>query len=122
MPKKARLDGPGVLHHIMIRGIEGRKIFVNNRGREDFLHCLSRLLPQTETACYSWVFIPNHAHFLFRTGLASLVKSLLSQAAEAYERGYELKRPGYDADRIAKRVAEIYDKEPHDFLSKDNSS
>ncbi len=29
MPGLARLDAPGVLHHIMIRGIERRKIFLN---------------------------------------------------------------------------------------------
>jgi len=26
MPRTARLDVPGVLHHVMIRGIEGRNI------------------------------------------------------------------------------------------------
>jgi putative transposase len=72
MPRQARLDAPGVLHHIMIRGIERRKIFINDGDREDFLERLSKLLPRTETACYAWGFIPNHAHFLFRTGLAPL--------------------------------------------------
>ena len=33
MPRTARLDAPGVLHHIMIRGIERRKIFRNNSDR-----------------------------------------------------------------------------------------
>ena len=28
MPRQARLDTPGVVHHIMIRGIERRKIFI----------------------------------------------------------------------------------------------
>jgi len=37
MPRTARLDAPGVLHHIMIRGIERRKIFRNNKDREDFI-------------------------------------------------------------------------------------
>ena len=37
MPRLARLDAPGVLHHIMIRGIERRKIFRNDKDREDFL-------------------------------------------------------------------------------------
>jgi hypothetical protein len=27
MPRKARLDEPGALHHIIVRGIERRKIF-----------------------------------------------------------------------------------------------
>ena len=59
MPRQARLDAPGALRHIMIRGIERRKIFLNDRDREDFLERLSKLLPQSETACYAWVFIPN---------------------------------------------------------------
>ena len=37
MPRAARLDGPGVMHHIMIRGIERRKIFLDDKDREDFL-------------------------------------------------------------------------------------
>jgi putative transposase len=72
MPRQARLDAPGILHHVMIRGIERRKIFINDRDRKDFLDRLARLLPATETACYAWVFMKNHAHFLFRTGLAPL--------------------------------------------------
>ena len=30
MPRSARLDAPGVLHHVMIRGIERRDIFDDN--------------------------------------------------------------------------------------------
>jgi len=47
MPRQARLDAPGVLHHIMIRGIERRKIFLDIWDREDFLDRLSILLPET---------------------------------------------------------------------------
>jgi hypothetical protein len=47
MPRLARLDAPGVLHHIMIRGIERRKIFRDNKDREDFLDRLGKLLPET---------------------------------------------------------------------------
>ena len=34
MPRTARLDTPGLLHHIMIRGIERRRIFNDNKDRE----------------------------------------------------------------------------------------
>jgi len=51
-------------------------------------------------------------------GDSAFVENLLSQADEAYERRYELKRQGYDAERVAKRVAEIYDMDPREFLSK----
>ncbi len=81
MPRTARLDAPGVLHHVMIRGIERRRIFRNNRDREDFIERLENLCPETQTKCYAWVFIATHAHFLFRTGtepLSRLMRRLLT--------------------------------------------
>jgi REP element-mobilizing transposase RayT len=58
----------------MIRGIEGRKIFRNNRDRKDFIERLAKLCPEMEISCYAWAFMPNHAHFLFRTGQEPLSK------------------------------------------------
>ena len=55
MPRLARLDAPGVLHHIMIRGIERRKIFLNQNDYEDFIERLAMLLPEMKTSCYAWV-------------------------------------------------------------------
>ncbi|MFZ3048135.1 MAG: transposase [Desulfatirhabdiaceae bacterium] len=66
-----RLDVPSVLHHFMIRGTTRRKIFMNDRDREDFLERLSKLLIQTRTLCYAWVLMPNHVHFLFRSGICA---------------------------------------------------
>ena len=37
MPRRARLDAPGTLPHVMIRGIEGKGIFRDTQGREDFV-------------------------------------------------------------------------------------
>jgi len=81
MPRTARLDAPGVLHHIMIRGIERRKIFMDDNDRDDFLSRLEKLIPVTGTSCFAWAFMPNHAHFLFRTGsapIATLMRRLLT--------------------------------------------
>ena len=41
MPRLARLDAPGVLHHIMGRGIERRRIFISDKDRKDFIARLS---------------------------------------------------------------------------------
>jgi REP element-mobilizing transposase RayT len=73
----------------MIRGIERRKIFLSEKDREDFFGRLGNLLPLTKTACYAWVFIPNHAHFLFRTGLvplATFMRRLLTGYAVSFNR------------------------------------
>jgi putative transposase len=37
MPRQARLDARGTLHHVMGRGIEGSEIFVDKNDRVDFL-------------------------------------------------------------------------------------
>ena len=51
-------------------------------------------------------------------GNSESVDSVLSQAEEKYERHYELKRQGYDLDRIAERVAEIYGMETREIMSR----
>ena len=91
MPRLARLDAPGVLHHIMIRGIERRKIFRNDQDREDFLDRLSVLVPETQTSCYAWSLMDNHAHFLFRSGesgISHLMRRLLTGYAVSFNRRY----------------------------------
>jgi hypothetical protein len=51
-------------------------------------------------------------------GDSEFVEDMLSTAEEAFERRYELKRRGYDADKIAERVGEIFDMDPREFLSR----
>ena len=34
MPRQARLDAPGALQHVMARGIERRKIFLDDKDRK----------------------------------------------------------------------------------------
>ena len=89
MPRTARLDTPGLLHHIMIRGIERRKIFNDDKDRENIIERLSILLPETKTQCYAWSFLSNHAHFLFRSGphgIAGLMRRLLTGYAVSYNK------------------------------------
>ena len=81
MPRSARLDKPGILQHVIIRGIERRQIFRDDADRDDMLDRLADLLPKTVTACYAWAFLDNHAHFLFRSGprgIAALMRRLLT--------------------------------------------
>jgi chromosomal replication initiation ATPase DnaA len=51
-------------------------------------------------------------------GDSDFVADVISQANEKFDRKYELKRLGYDLDRIAARVAEIYELKEGDILSK----
>jgi len=89
MPRTSRLDSPGLLHHVMIRGIERREIFKDDEDREKLIERVSVLLPETRTRCYAWAFMTNHAHFLFRSGtsgLSTLMRRLLTGYAVSYNR------------------------------------
>ena len=48
MPRKARIDAPGALHHVICRGIERRKIFWDDSDRDDFLKRLETILSETQ--------------------------------------------------------------------------
>ena len=74
MPRQARLDVPGLLQHVMARGIERRDIFRDEKDRTSFLERLALILEETQTQCYAWALIPNHFHILLRTGLTPLSK------------------------------------------------
>jgi putative transposase len=64
MPRQARLDAPGVLHHVMGRGIEGTKIFRNQKDRQDFLSRLEDLAQEKAWGIYVWALMPNHFHLV----------------------------------------------------------
>jgi len=83
MPRKARIDAPGALHHIIIRGIERRKIFRSDYDRLNFVNRLSVLVPETKMDCFAWAILENHVHFLFRTGPVS-VSVLMSRLLTGY--------------------------------------
>jgi putative transposase len=91
MPRKARIDAPGALHHIIVRGIERRKIFKDDTDRIDFLNRLEKVLSETDTDCFAWALIPNHFHILLRTGaypLATVMRRLLTGYAMSFNRRY----------------------------------
>jgi len=89
MPRKARIDAPGALHHIIIRGIERRKIFYDDRDRDNFIERLGVVLTETRTPCFAWALIPNHLHLLVRTGstpIATVMRRLLTGYAVTFNR------------------------------------
>lgn len=54
MPRQARLDSPGTLHHVMIRGIEGREVLRDDYDWQDFLDRVSKLREETGTRIVAW--------------------------------------------------------------------
>jgi REP element-mobilizing transposase RayT len=81
MPRKARIDAPGAVHHIIARGLERQRIFCYDQDREAFSRRLGELVVDTRTTCFAWALIPNHFHLLLRTGdepVATMMRRLLT--------------------------------------------
>lgn len=96
MPRQARLDVHGTLHHVIIRGIEKRQIVDDDYERKNFIARLGRIAVETDTIIYAWSLMTNHAHILLRSsqfGLSRYMRRLLTGYAISYNQRH--KRHGY---------------------------
>jgi len=87
MPRRARIDYEGALHHVMVRGLERREIFQDDQDRESFLNRLEIALEQTAAKCHAFALMPNHAHLLITSGKAKIslaMQILLTRYAGYY--------------------------------------
>lgn len=89
MPRGARLDAPGTLHHVIVRGIEKRRIVNDVADRKNFVTRVGELSAETKTSIYAWALMTNHAHMLVRSseiGLCTFMRRLLTGYAISYNR------------------------------------
>lgn len=89
MPREARLDVPGALHHIMIRGINKSDIFKDDQDRTLFLERLGLTVSEGKSSVHAWVLMTNHVHILFRSGkvgISVVMRKLLTWYAQYYNR------------------------------------
>ncbi len=56
-----------MIHHIILRGVERRRIFADDRDREELLSRLDRTFPAAGMPCFAWALIPNHVHLVVQT-------------------------------------------------------
>jgi len=96
MPRQARLDVPGALHHIMVRGINKSAIFKDEQDRARFLERLGETVTEGQGRIHAWVLMNNHVHILFRSGrdgISAVMRKLLTWYAQYYNRRH--KRTGH---------------------------
>ena len=103
MPRKARIDAPGALHYIIIRGIERKAIFKESADRKNFTERLDRIIPETQTRCYGWALMTNHVH--------------LKRADEQMEEKYRLQGRVISLQVLIEQVAHYYKIEPENLKS-----
>jgi putative transposase len=96
MPRQARLDVPGALHHIMVRGINKAPIFDDSEDKARFLERLGQNVSEGKCSVYAWVLMDNHVHILFKSGkqgISAVMRKQLTWYAQYYNRRH--KRTGH---------------------------
>lgn len=73
MPRLARIDFPGLLHHIIARGINRQAIFVDKKDYTDFLERIEISQEKSPNQIFAWALMPNHFHLLVRSGAKGIV-------------------------------------------------
>lgn len=72
MPRQARIDYPGALHHIIGRGIERRAIFKKEADKSLYFKIIKEQLSKSSVQIYAWCIMDNHFHILLQTGKTSI--------------------------------------------------
>lgn len=89
MPRQPRLDAPGALHHIMVRGIDKSNIFRDDEDKSRFLERLGRNVEEGKCSVYAWVLMDNHVHILFKSGkdgISTVMRRHLTWYAQYFNR------------------------------------
>jgi putative transposase len=112
MPRQARLDTPGALHHILARRINRSAIFKDDQDRSRFLTRLGQNILETQSSLYAWVLMETQVHLLVRSGqqgISTLMRKVLTWYAQYYNRCHQ--RTGHLFENCYKSILceeEIY--------------
>ena len=87
MPRKARFEMPGDIHHVMARGLHGETIFKLTTDKTWLLNKFIEIIKSTRCRCYAWVLMDTHYHFLLRPSVVSL-SVIMRKLNTAYARYY----------------------------------
>jgi len=68
MLRQPRVDYSGYLYHVIARGIERRRIFIDEADYEDFMGRLEKCLKKTDSSCFAFSLLPNHFQLLILRG------------------------------------------------------
>jgi len=92
MPRDARIDFPGAFHHVYARGIEKRKIFLDDWDKGELRRRIRINLEKFEASCLAWAFMPNHFHLIFfssKGNLSGFMRCVMTGYANYFNRKYD---------------------------------
>jgi putative transposase len=74
MARPHRIEFPGALYHVLVRGNQKQEIFLDEQDRRAYLQRIQRYKEKKEFILYAYVLMPNHVHLLIETPQVFLSK------------------------------------------------
>ena len=96
MPRRARIDYPGLIHHVMARTYRPHGLFLDDDDRQVFVSIFKKKILETNGRCYAWVLMDSHYHILIKTSelpLWKVMKPLNTEYARYYNKKYSVRGP-----------------------------
>jgi putative transposase len=92
MPRVARIVGTGYPHHIVQRGNNKEKVFLNREDYERYLSFLERYSEEKETTILAYCLMPNHVHLLARPSEGKGLAKMMQGVTLCYTQYFNRKR------------------------------
>jgi len=84
MPRRARLELPGVPLHVTHRGVNRCAIFMDDEDRHHYLRLLGLFARQRGVAIHAYVLMSNHVHLLSSSAGPGAASEALRRATQCY--------------------------------------
>ncbi len=84
MPRRPRLELPGVPLHITHRGVNRAATFLDAEDFTHYRHCLGVALAEQNVALYAYVLMTNHVHLLLTPPAPGRVSAAMRRLGQHY--------------------------------------
>src|SRR6266540_3838001 len=84
MARRLRVEVPGGLYHVIVRGNQRKSVFLDDRDREEYLKRLAHYRERFEFELLAYCLMSNHVHLAIRRGAPAIQvddRSLLPEGA-----------------------------------------
>lgn len=90
MARRPRVFAPGLLYHVIVRGNQRRKTFLNDADYQAYLERLSRYRRRYGYNVHAYCLMPNHVHLLLESSHQPLAK-LMQGLQQSYSQYFNLR-------------------------------
>jgi putative transposase len=88
MPRRPRLELPGIPLHITQRGVNRAAIFVDDDDRRHYLALLRAEMERARIAVHAYVLMGNHVHLLASADVAGAMSHALRRHGQCYVQAF----------------------------------